>query len=251
VRTLPTDDPRTSIRQSYVICTTPRSGSNFLCEVLQTSAVAGRPDEYLWDPPAGHERWSVSEIRSYVERIHQAGTTPNGIFGIKIMWSYLGDWIPRFAALAGRDELSPPEALTAVFPNVRYIWLTRRDKVRQGISFHRAIETKRWRSTDPDDGSTSGPAFDFAAIGYLVKLAISEDRAWETFFREHGIEPLVVVYEDLEQSPALVAERILQFLQLSPLAPALPRSWRHQRQADGLTEDWVRQYQALKRSAPG
>jgi hypothetical protein len=36
------------VNLSYLICTTPRSGSNFLCEVLRGTGVAGQPDEYFW-----------------------------------------------------------------------------------------------------------------------------------------------------------------------------------------------------------
>ena len=32
---------------SYLICTTPRSGSTFLSEALASTGVAGRPEEYF------------------------------------------------------------------------------------------------------------------------------------------------------------------------------------------------------------
>ena len=208
--------------------------------------MAGRPDEYFWNPPPGHEQWGVSEVRSYVERILRAGTTPNGVFGIKVMWSVLEDWLPRLAALVGREAASPPGVLGAVFPNLSYIWLTRRDKVRQGVSWYRAMMTERWRSTDPGDGSTSRPDFDFEAIDHLVGVSIADDLAWEHFFQQHGIEPLRVVYEDSERAPGEVVERIHRYVGLeSPARPA-QRETRHQRQADDLTDDWVRRYHALK-----
>lgn len=110
-------DPLPAIQASYVICTTPRSGSNFLCEVLQSTEVAGRPDEYFRDPPADHEHWTVPEYRAYVERIQQAGATPNGVFGIKLMWAYFGEVVTRLATLTGQVESSPPEILAAARPS--------------------------------------------------------------------------------------------------------------------------------------
>jgi len=40
-----------AIGLSYLICATPRGGSNFLCEVLRSAAIAGRPDDYFRNPP--------------------------------------------------------------------------------------------------------------------------------------------------------------------------------------------------------
>ncbi|MFN8635161.1 MAG: Stf0 family sulfotransferase [Chloroflexota bacterium] len=269
-----------SIQQSYVICTTPRSGSNFLCEVLQATGVAGHPDEYFWNPPAGHEDWTLAEWEAYVDQIRQEGTTPNGVFGLKIMWGYFGETASRLASLRDQATASPPEILAATFPNLRYVHLTRRDKVRQGISWYRAMKTERWRSADAGTEGAPTPVFDFEAIHYLANVAANDDRAWQGFFAQHGIEPLVVVYEELERSPEQVSRQILDFLQLStperlpvpeslertisqpprgcaphpfcpsPPQPSSPPVWRHQRQADALTDAWVQQYHALKGTAP-
>jgi trehalose 2-sulfotransferase len=244
-------DPATAFRASYVICTTPRSGSNFLCELLQSTEVAGRPDEYFWDPPAGHERWSPEEYRAYVERIQQAGTTPSGVFGLKLMWGYFDAVVARLATLTGRAESSPPAILATVFPNLKYVWLTRRDKVRQAISWHRALASQRWRSTDATAEGTPEPTFDFAAIDGLVDVATADDRSWRDFFTLHGIAPLVIVYEELEQDPEQACRQVLDFLGLSVSTRSSSRVWRHQRQADGLTDAWVRRYHALKGGTPG
>ena len=47
---------------------------------------------------------------------------------------------PRFK---GRD-ISPPEVLAELFPNLRYIWMMRRDKVRQAVSLSRGLQTLVW-----------------------------------------------------------------------------------------------------------
>jgi LPS sulfotransferase NodH len=237
--------PPPAISRSYAICTTPRTGSNFLCELLQATGVAGRPDEYFWNPPVGHEQWSVDEQYRYVEQIRRAGTTPNGVFGVKLMWSYLGEVVTRLAAVSGRAEASPPDVLAATFPNLRYIWLTRRDKLRQGISFYRALATERWRSTDPGSRADADVPFDFQAIDALIATSIQDERSWRQFFEQHGINPLAIEYENLDRAPETIVRQILAFLGLKVTSVALPTDWRHQRQADDLTEAWVRQYQAL------
>jgi trehalose 2-sulfotransferase len=231
---------------SYLTCSTPRSGSNFLCEVMRATGVAGHPDDYFWNPPYWHERWRVSDFPSYLRRILREGTSPNGVFGCKMMWGYLAELVPQLAELFGVPASDPAAVLGATFPNLRYVWLTRRDKVRQGISFYRALETRIWRSTDVAAVPPANPPFNFPAIDRLVQLSTWEDDAWQEFFRKNGIAPLVVAYEDLAQDPEGIAERILTYLGL-PGLPLPEGPWQHQKQADTLTEEWVAKYGAEKR----
>jgi LPS sulfotransferase NodH len=237
------------IRLSYLICTTPRTGSNFLCEVLRSTGVAGRPDDYFWNPAFWQERWDTPDFDAYLQRILKEGTTPNRIFGAKLMWHDLDELLPTLATFAGIDAASPPALLGTIFPNLRYLWLTRRDKVRQAISWYRALATRAWRSTDQQPPSSGEPAFSFPEVDRLVQQSIKGDQEWQQFFQRHGIEPLVIAYEDLADDPARTAIRILDHLGLpSPAAP-WPSAWQHQQQADALTDAWVRQYHALKREA--
>jgi trehalose 2-sulfotransferase len=236
------------IRLSYLICTTPRSGSNFLCEVLQSTGVAGRPDEYFWHPPIWEEEWSTADFAAYLERVLYTGTSAEGVFGVKLIWHYLDDLLPRLAEVAGLVGADPPTILSATFRNPRYVWLTRRDKVRQGISWYRALESNAWRSTDRATGPDADPAFDFAAIDHLVRQAVADDHSWQAYFERHAIGPLLLTYEDLAADPGSVALQILRYLGLpSPVAP-WPPAWRHQRQSDARTEDWARQYHALAKA---
>src|SRR5687767_9897861 len=103
--------PAPPIRLSYLICTTPRSASNFLCELLQATEVAGRPDEYFWNPAIWEEDWSRSVFATYLEHVLHDGTTSNGVFGVKLMWSYLDKLLPRLAAVAGLASTDPPAVL--------------------------------------------------------------------------------------------------------------------------------------------
>ena len=119
----------------------------------------------------------VSDFPSYFRRILLQGMTPNGVFGSKMMWGYLRELVPQLSALLAIEDSSLPAVLAAAFRQVRYIWLTRRDKVRQGISFYRALETKVWRSTDVPAGLADNPPFDFLAIDRLVQLSTWEAKA--------------------------------------------------------------------------
>jgi len=151
----------------------------------------------------------------------------------------------QFASFLGLGEAAPPQVLAAAFPDLHYIWLTRRDKGRQGISYYRAMETKVWRSTDVYKVAQVRPSFNFEAIQSLVHLCTWEDDAWQDYFREHAIEPCKVVYEDLLESPAVVVQRVLSFLRIQAPDPLFVEgAWRHQRQSDAISEEWLERYQA-------
>jgi trehalose 2-sulfotransferase len=239
----------TPIRQSYLICATPRSGSNWLCEVLRSTGNLGHPDDYFWNRPIWYRRWGVTDFPSYFHRLLHEGTTSNHVFGSKMMWDYLAELVPHLAALLGLTDACPADVLAAAFPDLHHVWLTRHDKVRQGISYYRALETKIWRSTDVATVPPLDPSFSFGAIDSLVRLVTCEDQAWQDYFQRHGITPLAVAYEDLSQAPEVVAQRILRYLGLPPPAQLPFGSWQHQRQADALSDEWVERYNALKPQA--
>src|SRR5262245_3958505 len=82
--------------EGYVICSTPRSGSNLLCDALRSTGIAGTPDEYFNSRYRDFflERWSqpptVSQAQ-FLELALAAGTSSNGIFAVKIQWPHLAE----------------------------------------------------------------------------------------------------------------------------------------------------------------
>jgi len=192
----------------------------------------------------------VSSFPSYFGRILEEGCTDNGVFGVKMMWHYLDGLLPQLASTCSLQGAQPAEILAAAFPNLRYLWLRRGDKVRQAISLYRALETRIWRSTDGGKGEDREPTFNLVAIDQLVQLTLAEDHAWQAYFQQYSLQPWVVTYEDLAASSEDVIVAILDHLGLPHQARPLRSRWRHQKQADKLTEEWVRRYVAFKGSLP-
>ncbi len=259
---------------SYLVCATPRSGSTLLCHALDATGMAGHPEEYFealhrsglprrpheyFDPdrhaniverlafremPDGAARpnplWHPDTYDRYLAWAIEQGTTPNGVFAAKLMWGYLGDFAELLRGIEGMAGRPLPELLGRAFPGLRYIQITRQDKVRQAVSLWKAVQTQAWkRESGVEQQGALEPVFSFRAINYLVRLLTAHDASWDAYFLGLGYEPLKLTYEELAQSTDAVVARVLGHLGIPvPQAPTgdAPRL---SVQADAVSEEWV------------
>ena len=165
--------------RSYLVCATPRSGSTLVCQALKATGVAGRPEEYFEalehsgrprrpeeyfngvddpsilnqlqrrgvadEPPPRSPLWSRTAYDRYLEWAMGQGTTPNGVFGAKLMWGYLGDFVGLLRNVPEYRDLPLADLLPAVFPDLTFVRVVRANKVRQAVSLWKAVQTATWR----------------------------------------------------------------------------------------------------------
>lgn len=264
---------------SYLVCATPRSGSTLLCHALDQTGVAGHPEEYFealvrsglprrpheyFDPqrhaniverlafremPEGMAKpnplWHPDTYDQYLAWALEEGTTPNGVFGAKLMWGYLGDFAQLLRGMDGMAGRPLPELLARSFPGLRYIRITRENKVRQAVSLWKAVQTQAWKR-EPGEAAAQAvqPVFSFRAINYLVRLLTAHDASWDAYFLGLGHEPLKITYEELAESTDAVIERVLDHLGIPLPAGAAHGAPRLSVQADETSEEWVRRFDA-------
>ena len=169
-----------------------------------------------------------------------AASTPNGVTGFRMFWNGWAACLARLGA-GGR-----PPASVEIFSGVPFVWLRRRDTLRQAVSFWRAT-TPRDQFRLPEDPATpvNAPKFDGPAIRRFVKLVECQDANWGRWFLEHGIQPLEVAYEDLDRDPVVTVGTVLGHIGVCPdVAPVQPGV---KRQADWLTEQYVEEYRRFGR----
>jgi len=244
-------------RASYFVCFSPRSGSTLLCEALGETDIAGRPREYLPDefPPreigitrhdaAWRQDWYTQPLSDSVNRMFEYGTTPNGIFGAKVLTSNLRYLERALGADPGLQPLAFPQQLMKTFPNLRYIWTTRRDKVRQAVSYFKACQSNTFIVRSGEEPEARPLAFNFQLIDTYLRAIIRDEEAWAEYFISAGIVPCTVIYEDLIIDYEGTVRRVLEYLGIS-----LPDSYRFpspslKRQADALSDEWTERYQAI------
>ncbi|BBH24320.1 hypothetical protein Back11_56650 [Paenibacillus baekrokdamisoli] len=223
--------------QSYTIWFSQRTGSTLLNTALASTGVAGNPCEWM------HERDPNTISKEDVEHMWEAGTTPNGVFGVKT--SLNSEWIRAFRKLYEVPETATKAKVwSEAFPNCnKHIYMTRRNKVRLAVSWWRAIVSGEWhrqhgekpQEHDIDD------KYHFDAINHLFTECSLREAAMEDFFSEEGIIPLTIVYEDFILDYEGTVMKVLEFLNIrannvkvSP--PAFDRL------ADEVAEQWVQRF---------
>lgn len=179
---------------AYAVCFSVRSGSTLLCEDLRANGI-GDPSEHF-QSPLGHGDFATAE--TFVEHLVQTRAV-GGHFGFKVSWEQAATLL---AALVREGAALPGDDLHDVFPGLRYVHLTREDKVHQTISYWRALRTGIWHRPTGGDVDTPGrPALDLRDASECFLQLCAEDVLWQRFFRDSGADALQLTYE------AYVADR--------------------------------------------
>lgn len=235
----------------YAICAVARSGAHLLSAGLRATHLAGRPLQYFHAQlapkyAARHGLDAAQQFTEYVRGLVKITATPNGVFGFRIESWDLEKFLDR---LRGSGEFGPPNArerelLRAAFPRLRYVQLTREDKLRQAVSKARAMQTDLW-VVAPEKGGAGELKFDPSLIRHCLRSSAQAEQTWAEFFTRNEITPLAITYENLCEDYEGTVRRVLDFLRIR-----LPRGFslgapKTVRQSDGTTEDWVARFRAL------
>lgn len=213
-----------------------------LCTGLAESGVAGYPVEYFipWDEPGWLQLWRIRSFEDFLHVMLLEGTSPNGVFSTKIMWGHVAHILGRVTGIPQYRGLEAPQLFPAIFPNVHYVWLSRRNLLRQAVSHAKAIQTGVWAVTAPEPDATEGtPDCDVGLIERLYQEVSQQERCWQQFFDRSHIQPLRLWYEDLVEDYPGTLRQVLSHVQvpipndLDSLRPSVSR------QSSSLNERWV------------
>lgn len=212
---------------NYIVCSTPRSGSNLLCLTLKEMGI-GAPDEYFnRRKKSGNllvPRTELTEhsIRNYCLKILEENKK-GGVFGMNLHLSQMDDFPELWTALP------------TLFPGSRYLYLTRKDLFRQAISHTIAHQTGAWSS---EILPTALPFYHPKEVRERLQTLTQEMERWEEFFRRHHLSPLRIFYEELEHNFEKTLSEIIHSLGLPNTIPLPPPPLK--KQADLHSEEWYR-----------
>ena len=165
----------------YVICSSPRSGSTLVAQTLAVMGV-GNPGEFLNPSLINEQEWGGPDRfmkptpREYLERLKQEQTI-NGVFGIKVHYADLVRWPDIYDNMA------------QLFPDAKYISITRRNVLRQAISAARAAQTMAYTSHLQERKEAR---FNYLAVLKHIVTTLREIEWWDRYYAAHNIKPLRV-----------------------------------------------------------
>lgn len=225
---LPKAPPR-----SYVICTTPRSGSTLLCKMLAATGCAGNPGSHFHVPSL--ERWLAVyglDDRPFGSRqealaaVFQAaiarGMADSDVFGLRLQRKSFDFFMEQLAVLAP-GEMADVDQIEQVFGKTTFVHLSRTDRLDQAISLLRAEQSGLWhRNSDGSEMERTGPptppTYDAAAIARHMSELAAFDADWAQWFAQQEIAPLSITYDEVSKDPRGVLARVLSAIGCDPQA---------------------------------
>ena len=173
----------------FFICTTERTGSYLLMDLIKSTGVIEILIELIADIRAIESTRDEDWI-PFLEGIpDRYGIDFKKRYGAKL-YSWDLDLARRYLHLESISPLS-----------IKWIWLRRKNKMLQAISYYRATQIDKWHFWRNDKDSTvTIPDIDIPVqrINTLALQFSLGDNAWEDFFRDNEIEPYMLFYEDFE-----------------------------------------------------
>jgi len=215
----------------YMIATTPRTGSSYLSHLLWGTGCLGAPLEYVdfWAEQSSPALSPSAQVRRW-KRALRTRTSPNGVFGFKCFLMHL---------YRLRDTNEP--LLDLLEPNA-IIYLERRDKVAQAISYARAHLTGVW-CKEQVTGANERVRYSREALERAERWIDAQAQAWEELFQRLEVEPLRLWYEDVAAAPAAAVAAVADHLgvEIDPDARIVVPPVMKQSGAEALA--WVAAYE--------
>ena len=255
------------VSSPLLIATTPRSGSWLLSDHLARTGKIATANEYFHvnyvaalSREMGLATSGITE--QYLAAIVERATNERVMFSAKLHWLQINQLVDALRVihpeLAARNTPAP-QLIEASLPRARYLFLTRRDKARQAVSMFRAARTDRWWELATEGASAEAGSTvardephvppDHLTIRWFEEELTEQDAEWLRYFRFFGIDPFVVVYEELVAEPRAIIRALLDWLGLEDTeAPA--GDSRLRRQAGAETERTLLEYQQIRDSLP-
>ncbi|MEL6929386.1 MAG: Stf0 family sulfotransferase, partial [Cyanobacteria bacterium J06600_6] len=229
---------------SYAILTPPRSGSTYLCDLLDSTTIAGHPSEHI--------RLATQELALYCDfdylnllgNLMEHRTTSNDVFGTKLISHFL------FELKQAKPNFQ------SVFKAIdHFILLIRQDKVAQAVSLVLAQTTEVWHIHNNDKKASYQSVLENLEINdkllddveQKVVFIKQQEKRLKKVLANHNIEPLLVVYEDILEDAPKEVNRILNFLGIvKPPGYTMQITSGIKRMPSAISQQIIQQYQHRK-----
>ena len=233
-----------------------------LCSLLDSTGVAGmRPGprvihEYVLelvgrrDQRKKFDALNNDMLRKFLQNAFDRSRTPNGVAGFKLMWEQVRRLALKLGYPANSQRFGFHEFATLVPETTCFIWLTRRQRVRQAVSLVKAVQSQCWNSAE-QERFKGFYVFDYVALEKTTQMLEEHDAMWREFFEHNAIEPLEVVYEDVVHDRRAQLQRIAGFVGFPFAVASDIGDNQYRQQSEVLNELWVERFEHIRALGPG
>ncbi len=226
--------------RTYLLASVPRAGSTYLSHLLWRTGCLGAPLEYLNFEPAGPYGFasnSPETQRKLWRSVLRRRCSPNGVFGLKA-------FPPQLEQLQRKKPALLEEVLATMLPqggSRRVVYLRRRDRLAQTVSYARANLSGIWRK---EQEAVDGPVLEYSeeALEAAESGIAVQEAGWEQMFAELKIEPLTVWHEDAVADGAAVARAVADYVGVAIDPAAAVDVPPIEKQSEGNSREWAERY---------
>lgn len=190
--------------------------------------------------------WESDNAITMLQRVMDTSRTPNGIGGIKLMWHQLV-FLRNHANSAREPCLSVADFEQHVKHEYQFIRLCRRDRLKQAVSWAKALQSNAWNSIAERRHSVKY-TYNYLLIRLRLRGIRQEEEGFDAFFSRLGVTPLTLFYEDFLENPAKSIHVIASELGVISEAPAELDDGLVVIQSDSVNAAWVERYKQDSRS---
>lgn len=234
---------------TYLLASVPRAGSTYFSHLLWRTGCLGAPLEYLNFLPLSPYGFATAstELQQQLWRsVLRRRCSPNGVFGVKVFT----------AQLDKLDQDNPAllqDVMATMLPRDRprhVVYLRRRDKVAQAVSFTRAALTGVWRKEQED---SDPPAIDYSEerLEAAEREVASQEEIWRRMFSDLRIEPLCLWHEDVLADPEAATKQVASYLGVTIDPAAVVEIPAIEKQSKGDASAWIERYARSRPSSRG
>ena len=211
----------------YVVMTYARCGATWLAQLLGSTGVLGRPED--WFNGQGYRDRGNADYpldRAGQRAMwHSRGASSNHVVGLKLSPVRL-DALDGFAWSEGLSD-------------IRFIHLVRHDRLARAISDAKAQQTRQYRATSRILGEAR---YDAGLIARCIADQARDEVRVRSYFARNGVVPLEISYEDMLADHAGVLAKVAALMGVTEPVVAQPREVDLEIQRDGANHDWAQRF---------
>jgi LPS sulfotransferase NodH len=209
--------------KGYVILTSQRSGSTYLCHLLRSTKRLGVPREYFTPGVKKHIPFDgdPDDIETRFQAVQSLGATSNGAYGVKI--------------IAQTMQVSLQSRWPLRLPGLRLIYLERRDLLGQAISLAKAERSLQWMSWQQ---ARNPVEYSGEQIERCLRNIINWNAMLRHWLARNDLPVSLYFYEDIVADPQSIVDAIAHSLGESEPAIVDPSLVETEIQRDEINTEW-------------